>query len=347
MEHSFSGTPEQKSAASVVYFDRPSQIDFLPKQLLNDFPQLNAIAIKNCYTFKTVKEDLFTKDFGAIQYLDLAENKIETIEANAFQHLPKLKWISLWYNELSSLPHQIFKNNPELVFIWIGGNKINSITSDFFKNLYKLQFVGFGGNNQCSNKRYGCNSGSCSIAQSVLDSGFTKCFNNCLNDVVCASKSGKLDKLSPEQIEKNLNLIVSSGHAAALIEKGYSNLLVQKGYGDLVAGKDPKPEVPQRKIENPKNETQECEAKKFEEISQNLKTLKEDVKVQQETIETLRNNLTLLVQSNAECKEDSKAIKSELEPLKQELADLKTKMEKIKDCSDDLGQFDLDVRRQF
>ncbi len=322
MEHSFSGTTEMKSAASVVSFDRPSQIDFLPKQILNAFPQLNGISIKNCNTFKTVKEDLFTKDFGAIQYLDLYNNKIETIEANAFQHLPKLKWISLWNNQLTSLPQQIFKNNPELVLIWIGGNKINSITPDFFKNLNKLHRVRFDAE-QCTGKSFGCDSGSCSIAQSELDSGFTKCYNNCLNDVECASKSGKLDKLSSEQIEKNLDLIVSSGHAATLIEKGYSSLLFKRGYGYLLG-------------------SVECEAKKFEEISQNLKTLKEDVKVQQETIETLRNNLTLLVQSNAECKEDSKAIKPELESLKQELADLKTKMEKIKDCSDD-----LDVRRQF
>ncbi len=49
----------------------------------------------------------------------------------------------------------------------------------------------------------------------------------------------------------------------------------------------------------------------------------------------LTQDLTLLVQSNAECKKDSKAINSELESLKQELAELETKLEGSKDCSDD------------
>jgi hypothetical protein len=107
VEHSFSGTSAQKSEATVVNFARPSRIDFLPKEILNDFPQLNGIIIENCKTFTIVKNGFFTDDdFGAIQYLYLDRNKIETVEDNAFQHLPKLKWISLDQNQLRTLPHQ-------------------------------------------------------------------------------------------------------------------------------------------------------------------------------------------------------------------------------------------------
>jgi hypothetical protein len=261
VKHSFSGTAAQKAAVSVVWFKGPAKIDFLPKSMLNVFPRLNGIRIVSCETLTTIRENFFGQDFNVIQYLSFYDNEIATIEANAFQHLPNLKWISLQDNQLSSLPHQIFKNNPELIAIWFDHNKINSITPDFFKNLNKLQRVGFTGN-QCIKEEISCWSESCSVTQEELDSGFSNCYKNCLEGGECATKSGKLDN-------------------------------------------------------SKQNETLECDAKKFEEISQDLKTLKEDVKVQQETIESLGNNLTLLIEAHD----------FELKSLKQELAALKTKLE--------------------
>jgi hypothetical protein len=161
--HSFTGAPGQKSAVTVVHFDKPLNIDFLPKQIVRDFPQLNEIVIENCDTFTIIKNELFTEDFGAIQYLDIESNQIETIEADAFQHLPKLKWIAFDENQVKSLPHQIFKNNPDLILILFVKNQINSITPDFFKNLNKLQSVDFN-ENQCANTEFGCYTGSCSVS---------------------------------------------------------------------------------------------------------------------------------------------------------------------------------------
>ncbi len=182
----FTGTPEQKSATN-VFFNRPSKVDFLPKEVLNDFPQFNSLSINYCDTLTIIKNDLFTKDFSAIQYLHLSFNKIESIEANAFQHLRKLKWISLGNNQMQSLPHQIFRNNPEIIIMWLGSNKINSITPDFFKNLNKLQFVSLL-KNQCIENYFGCSTGSCSVTQSELDSSLSTCYSNFLNTVGGKSK---------------------------------------------------------------------------------------------------------------------------------------------------------------
>jgi hypothetical protein len=187
-EHSFSGTPEEKSAVSVVFFNTPAQIEFLPKQMLKDFPQLNGLQIQHCKTLTTIRDTLFTEDFGAIQYLDLWHNKIATIEPNAFHHLPKLKWIQLAANQLNSLPHQIFKNNPELISIELHGNQIYSITPDFFKNLNKLQRVD-PNPNACTNKEFGCYSGSCLVSQVELNSGLSTCYSNCLADSECTPNS--------------------------------------------------------------------------------------------------------------------------------------------------------------
>jgi hypothetical protein len=304
VEHSFSGTPAQKSEATVVNFASPSRIDFLPKEILDDFPQLNGIMIEDCKTFTIVKNGFFTDDFGAIQYLYLQYNKIETVEANAFQHLPKLKWIALDYNQLSSLPHQLFKKNSELIAIWLYGNKINSITPDFFKNLDKLQLVYFT-SNQCINKIFGCDTGSCSVSESELDSNLSSCYSNCLNDSECAAKSGKLDNLSPAEIEEKLDLIIASGHTAALIEKGYQDLLIKRGYKDSIIETDRSLKTAFEAIEKHRNESLESDASLLEGISKNSAEIKKSVekcekvseklKVQQES---LGNNLTLLIADN-------------------------------------------------
>jgi hypothetical protein len=190
-DFSSTGTPEQKSATN-VFFNKPSNIDFLPKEISSDFPQFNSLTIHYCDTLTVLKNDLFTKDFNVIQYLHLGFNKIESIEANAFQHLTKLKWISLGENQIQSLPHQIFRNNPELIGIWLNGNKINSITPDFFKNLNKLQFVSLT-KNQCTQNYFGCSTGSCLVTQSELDNSLSTCFLNFLNNVDGKSKIESLE----------------------------------------------------------------------------------------------------------------------------------------------------------
>jgi hypothetical protein len=187
---SFTGTPSQKSAATVLSFVAPTTIDFLPKQILDNFPQLNGISITNSGddTFTIIGDNFFSKDFAAIEYLSLHRNEIESIEANAFRYFPKLKWIKLGRNPLRSLPHPIFKNNPEMIAIWLDECNIISITPDFFKNLNKLQYVQIGFGNECSDKEFGCTSGSCSVAQEELDTGLATCYKNCLGDAECSSK---------------------------------------------------------------------------------------------------------------------------------------------------------------
>ncbi len=226
VDHSFSSTQTEKSLVTVVNFDSPSKMDFLPKEILSEFPKFNGIEIKRCYTFTIIKDDFFSKDFGAIEYLYLGDNRVETIEANAFQHLPDLKWIWLARNQIRSFPYRIFKNNPEIFVIWLHANKINSITPDFFQDLDKLRHVEFQANT-CVKKDFGCDSGYCSVSQSELDDGLSDCYTNCLNEVECASKSGKLDNLSPEKIERNIDVIISSRHLQTLVEQNYTVQLIK------------------------------------------------------------------------------------------------------------------------
>jgi hypothetical protein len=225
--------------------------------------------------------------------------------------------------------------------MWINENKIKSITPDFFKNLNKLQHVFFNTESECIKKNFGCDSGSCSVAQSELDTGLSTCHTNCLKDVLCASQSGKLDKLSPENIEKNLGLIVASGHISKLVGMNYTDLLIQKGYSNLLADNgfcgDKELNVT---LEDNKNllkallinsDDIKNAVKKFEEMSQDLKVHRD----------AMAKNLTSLIQSNAECKSHKEAINSELKSLKEELADIKGKFSESKDCTDDTVDLEM------
>jgi hypothetical protein len=233
-DHSFTGSSAEKLAATTVHFYSSPNVDFIPKEILSEFPHLNGIEIYNCKTFTTVKNRFFSKDFDVLQYVWLPGNKIQTIEPQAFQYLVKLKWISLSNNQIESLPFQIFKNNPELIYIDLRYNKINSIDSDIFKNLNKLKFVQLTGTNLCIAKDFGCSSSTCSVSQAVLDSGLATCFSNCLNNMECSLKSGKFGKLSSDYIKENIKAIVSYGHLDVLIKQNYTDLLVKKGYLNLM-----------------------------------------------------------------------------------------------------------------
>jgi hypothetical protein len=244
-EHSFSGTSAQKLAATVVFFYESPNVDFLPKEILSEFPHLNGILIFGS-NLPTVKNNLFTSDFKKLQFLSLGANKIQTIEPDAFQHLVNLKWIGLWSNQIQTLPFQLFKKNPDLFYINLYGNNINSISSDFFKNLNKLKYVDFG-RNLCINKDFGCSSSTCSVTQYELNSALSTCYSNCKNNMECSLKSGKFEMLNPRYVEANIDSIVSYGHldvliaenyTDALIKKGHLNLMVENGFLDLLVAQN-------------------------------------------------------------------------------------------------------------
>jgi hypothetical protein len=183
--HSFSGSTSQKSQATVVRFQYSPQIDFIPKQIPKEFPNLNALVI-SVSNLPVLKNELFSKEFVVLEFLDLASMEIDSIEPFAFQNLKNLKWLRLNGNGILSLPFNLFQNNPKLFYLDFFGNLINSISPNLLKNLKQLKQVDFNGN-QCVDQEFGCE--TCSISQSDLDSGLSTCFQNCLKDPECATKS--------------------------------------------------------------------------------------------------------------------------------------------------------------
>jgi hypothetical protein len=109
--HSFSGSSSQKSEATTVLFDGSAQIDFIPKEILKEFPNLNGLIFSHC-NLPVLKNELFSEEFSVLKYLDLKSSQILSIEPFAFEHLKNLKRLSLLWNKIQSLPIQIQLSNP-------------------------------------------------------------------------------------------------------------------------------------------------------------------------------------------------------------------------------------------
>jgi hypothetical protein len=203
-KHSFSitGSAAQKSEINTFYIQNSAQVDFIPLDVLSEFPNLNGIAITGS-NLPTLKSGLFREEFNKIEFLDLKSNQVEVIEAGAFQYLVKLKWIRLGDNKLQTLSYWLFVNNPDLTFIGLWGNKIASIHPNFFDGLLNLKFIVFE-KNLCIDVRIGCE--TCSVSQADLKNHLGKCFANCSNGTFCQTSYQILELMNPQNDEVSLKL---------------------------------------------------------------------------------------------------------------------------------------------
>jgi hypothetical protein len=183
-KHSFSGSSSQKMEWKNLHIYNSEKIDFIPVDIFVEFPNLNSLLFSGC-NIPIVKSGLFTVEFQKLEYLNFQASKVQSIEETAFEHLVNLKWINFYSNQIKSLPSSIFEGNPNIIYVSFKANQINSINPDLLKNL-KLKIVDFS-DNQCVDKNFGCE--TCSVSQSELNDGLSKCFTNYQNDVVCSTKN--------------------------------------------------------------------------------------------------------------------------------------------------------------
>jgi hypothetical protein len=179
-EHCFTGSTEKSESKTFLIYKSP-KVDFIPLDILTEFPNLNGIILNFCI-LPTLKAGLFGEEFQKIEYLRFQFDKIKTVEPEALQYLVKLKLIDFNSNKIESLPQQLFKNNPNLVYIDFRKNKINSIHPNFYDGLSKLKFTELDGN-RCVDTKVGCV--TCLVDQSELKEKLQGCFDNCLNDKKC------------------------------------------------------------------------------------------------------------------------------------------------------------------
>ncbi len=150
----FNVSNENISSISVVSFVRCGQVEFIPKEVLQQFVSLNGLKI--WFSFMSVlRDDFFTADFVKIEYLQLKGNRIEVIEYGTFEFLTKLKWIDLNFNEIQQITDNIFTNNKQLEFISFFANFIETVNEKLFDDLKHLKLVGLE-ENECVDDDFGC-----------------------------------------------------------------------------------------------------------------------------------------------------------------------------------------------
>jgi hypothetical protein len=133
-EYVFNVSNGNISSISAVVFERCNQVEFIPKEVLQQFVSLNGLKI--WFSFMPVlRDDFFTADFVQIEYLQLQGNRMKIIESKAFKFLTKLKWIDLGLNEIQQITDNIFANNKQLEFISFFANLIETVHEKLFDDL--------------------------------------------------------------------------------------------------------------------------------------------------------------------------------------------------------------------
>lgn len=125
----------------------------------------NLVNIHITYTELMALEDYVLHATKVLQSLNLRENKIRSIAANAFKGLTTLKHLTLSYNELNSLHAKVFNDlrslemlslsnnklhyidehllseNKNLLVIFLDNNRLQTINGNIFANNDKLQQI--------------------------------------------------------------------------------------------------------------------------------------------------------------------------------------------------------------
>lgn len=106
-----------------------------------DYPKCKSLNLRGN---KLQKIPIAISNVSTLERLDLSENKINSIEDDAFEGLENLVELDLSFNELSYLPTSIGRLK-KLKKLNLSGNKISNLPREF-ENLHSLEFLDFDGN---------------------------------------------------------------------------------------------------------------------------------------------------------------------------------------------------------
>jgi hypothetical protein len=145
ISYRLSGSEDQKEKATAVYFEFSLTVNFVPFEIFDSFPKLDAIAFTKS-EIPMIKNNLFSgQNFQQIKEIRLNEDKIRFIETGAFVDLKNLEIIDLTNNKIRSISKETFAHNEKLMVTILTGNEIKLIHPEaFFKQRRGVYVVMFG-----------------------------------------------------------------------------------------------------------------------------------------------------------------------------------------------------------
>jgi hypothetical protein len=189
--HSFTGSLSQKSEVTLVEIRESYYVEFIPTELTQQFPNLNALVFWES-DLPVVMNDLLGPSLKNIQFLNFFKSNVESVESEAFSSLVNLKYILFYENPLKALNFPLFRNNLKLEIIRFYDNKIKMFNPSLFDGLTNLKIVHFSPNDGCVTKEFGCP--TCEISFPDLKAGLATCFSNCEEDLECNKKTSPKQK---------------------------------------------------------------------------------------------------------------------------------------------------------
>lgn len=126
--------------ATVMGFelDDKKNVEFLPTNFLQTFPDLIAIQFWNC-SLQTIENHF--KGLSKLQNLKLAYNKISNIADDAFVDLVNLENLALNYNRIQFLGAHIFDTLAQLEILSLNNNQIKVVQPEIFSSLVKIENI--------------------------------------------------------------------------------------------------------------------------------------------------------------------------------------------------------------
>lgn len=124
---------------------------FLPVKVAEKFPNLEHYKCHHS-PVRTVARINFM-NLRKLISLDLANNKISTIELDSFVDLVNLESLVLYANELTSIQAELLSYNHALKRLLLFSNKIQFIDENAFENKPNLTYVNLS-NNKCIKSDY-------------------------------------------------------------------------------------------------------------------------------------------------------------------------------------------------
>jgi Leucine-rich repeat (LRR) protein len=173
----FNVTNNDINSIRAVSFLRCNQVEFIPKEVLQQFPSLNGLEFW-WSTIPVLRSSFFTEEFVNIEHLYFQGNRITAIESEVFKFLTKLKWVDLGRNEIQQVNENIFNDNKQLEFVSFHGNSIESMNEKLFNDLTQLKFVDLRAN-ECTDELFGClEDERCFTSTSLLKTKLQLCSSN-------------------------------------------------------------------------------------------------------------------------------------------------------------------------
>lgn len=158
-------------------------VKFLPKNLVENFPDLIALQILNC-SLTSIENQL--KGLSKLKMLNLGRNKIEYVAVDAFIDLFSIEFLELSYNRIKFLAENTFELLYTLEGLYLDNNKIQLLYPKIFGTLVRVEHI--------------------NIQQNKIPELNENVFENTTNLKQLLFAANKLEKLPKNLFRNNLQL---------------------------------------------------------------------------------------------------------------------------------------------